>query len=174
MHPREEIRKQLEEKLHNSFSAENGVGAKILGVELGEIAVRDVQDEDGEPFGIPDKVYTQWLKAWHAGWEQRAVEDQIEGEAELARLQAAQVQAQAEMALTLTEAIRPLVTDVESVPSYLLAMRFIETLRWMSYDPFKQTFMPPEIMRTLDEMEKMIDKQGKPVDESSVGIVRTL
>ncbi|MCP4539594.1 MAG: hypothetical protein GY832_20860 [Chloroflexi bacterium] len=174
VHPREEIRKRLEEKLHNSFSAENGVGAKILGVELGEIAVRDVQGKDGEPVGIPDKVYTQWLKTWQAGWEQRAVEDQIEGEAKLARLQAAQIQAQAEMVLTLTEAIRPLVSNAEGVPSYLLAMRFIETLRWMTYDPFKQTFMPPEIMRTLDEMEKMVNKKGKLADESSVGIVRTL
>lgn len=173
-YPREEIRRQLEERLITSFSVGNGVGAKILSVELGEIAVRDVKDNDGKPFRIPDKVYTQWIKTWQAEWEQRAVEDQIEGEAELARLQAAQMQAQAEMALTLTEAIRPLITRRSDAPSYLIAMRFIETLRWMTYDPFKQAFVPPEIMRTLDELEKMMGEKDMLADESSVGIVRTL
>jgi regulator of protease activity HflC (stomatin/prohibitin superfamily) len=167
-HPREEIRKQLEEKLLDSFPVGNNVGAKILNVELGEIAVRDVKDKNGKPFGIPDKVYTQWLKTWQAEWEQRAVEDQIEGEAELARLQAAQVQAQAEMVLTLTEAIRPLVTSKDDVSSYMLAMRFVEALRWMAYDPFKRVFMPPEIMRTLDELEKTM---GKEVERPSGGTI---
>ena len=163
VYPREEIRQQLEQKLKNSFSVGNGVGAKILGVEIGEIKVRDFKD-----VGVPDKVYTQWVEAWQAGWEQRALEDKVEGEAELARLQAAQIQAQAEMALTLTEAIRPLVSNEDEVSSYQLAMRFIETLRWMAYDPFKQMFMPPEIMRTLDELVNVVSEEDDGSRESVV------
>jgi hypothetical protein len=152
-HPREEIREELEAKLKKSFSMGNSVGAKILKVELGEIKVRDMKDEEGENMELPDDVYDQWVDAWQADWERRAIEEQIEGEAELARLQAAQVQAQAEIVLTFIEAIRPLVNSKDELPSYLLAARFIETLHWMAYDPFKRAFMPPEIMRTLDELE---------------------
>jgi hypothetical protein len=147
-HPREVIREELEAKLKKSFSVGNSVGAKILKVELGEIQVRDFKDIEA-----PEEVYDQWVEAWQADWERRAIEEQIEGEAELARLQAAQVQAQAEIALTFIEAIRPLVSDMRDVSTYLLATRFVETLRWMAYDPFKRAFMSPEIMRTLDELE---------------------
>lgn len=164
-HPREEIRKQLKDKLIESFKVNNGVGARILEVELGEIAVRDME-KDKTPLEFPDKVYTQWIQAWQAEGEKRAVVDQIEGEAELARLQAAQVQAQAEMALMLTEAIRPLVTSKEDVSTYKLVTRFVETLRWMAYDPLRKAFLPPEIMRTLDELERMMGENYVPAADN--------
>jgi len=167
--PREDIRKELEEQLHGSFPAENGVGARIIEVELGEVKVRDFKG-----IGAPEKIDTQWIKAWEADWKQRAVEGQIEGEAELVRLQAIQIQAQAEMALTLTEAIRPFITSKEDVSSYMLVMQFIETLRWMAYDPFKRAFMPPEIMRTLDELEKMMGEKKAPSGRSIVQVIQPL
>jgi hypothetical protein len=34
-------------------------------------------------------------------------------------------------------------------------MRFVETLWWMSYAPWMRAFLPPETMRTLDQLEKM-------------------
>lgn len=169
-HPREEIRELLKQKLLEAFPVGNSIGARILDVNLGQIYVRDVKDEQGRKIELSEKVYTQWVEAWQSGWEQRAVESRAEGEAELARLEAAQVQAQAEMVLTLTEAIRPLVASAEELPPYLLAMRFVETLRWMAYDPFKRAFMPPEIMRTLDQLQKMLGKADPPADEAlSVG-----
>ncbi len=172
-HPREEIRELLKQKLCDSglpvkgrcddvLPANNKIGARILQVDLGKINVKD------------KRISTQWVEAWQAGWEQRTVESQAEGEAELARLQAAQVQAQAEMVLTLTEAIRPLVTGAEEFPSYLLAMRFIETLRWMAYDPWRRVFLPPEALRMLDELEKMMDKADVPPDETRSEIRRLL
>jgi len=161
-HPREEIRGLLEQALRDAFPVGNPIGARILHVGLGRIDVKD------------ERISTQWVKAWQAGWEQRAVEGRAEGEAEMARLQAAQVRAQAEMALALTEAIRPLVTSVEEFPSYLLAMQFIETLRWMAYDPWKRVFLPPEALRTLDELEKMMDKAGVSPDETRSEIRRLL
>ena len=80
------------------------------------------------------------------------------------------------MVLTLTEAIRPLVTSREEIPSYLLAMQFIETLRWMAYDPFKRAFLPPETLRMLDELEKTLKRNeiSAPPDESSQRLGRLL
>jgi hypothetical protein len=160
--PRREILRELERQLEKAFCVGNSVGARILDVELGQIEVRDVENEAGEKIEVPNEVYTQWIEAWQANWQQRTAEKQMEGEAELARLQAAQMQAQAEMALTLTESIRPLVADGEEASSYLLATRFIETLHWMAYDPWKRAFMPPEIMRTLDELEKVLGQAYRP------------
>ena len=163
-HPREEIRALLEQKLQKALSVGNKLGARVLQVNLGQI---DVKNEN---------ISTQWVKAWQAGWDQKAMEIKAEGEAEAARLGVAQIQAQAEMVLTLTEAIRPLVTSREEIPSYLLAMQFIETLRWMAYDPFKRAFLPPETLRMLDELEKTLKRNeiSAPPDESSQRLGRLL
>ncbi len=154
--PRVAIQEQLKLKLLNSFSPGNAIGARILDVEIGKIGVRDVKDAQGNAVNLPEKVYAQWVQAWQAGWERKAAESRAEGEAEMARLQTAQVQAQAEMVLTLTEAIRPFVNDEQEASSYLIAMRFVETLRWMAYDPFKRIFLPPETLRMLDELESAL------------------
>ncbi len=146
-HPREEIRELLEHKLQNSFPPGNAVGARILRVDLGEIKVKDE---------VKDDIARQWVEAWQAGWEQRTAESKAEGEAAMIWLEAAQVQAQAEMVITLAEAIRPLVNSEGEFSSYTLAMRFIETLRWMSYNPWTRNFLPPEAMRSLNELEKLL------------------
>jgi hypothetical protein len=121
----------------------NGLGARILQVDLGQIKVKD-------------EIAQQWVEAWQAGWEQRALETRAEGEAMLARMDADQIYAQAEMVLLLIDSIRPFITDVEDFPPYLLAMRFVQTLRWMAYDPLKRVFLSPEIFRTLDQLEAVV------------------
>lgn len=152
-HPREKIRQELEHKLQTTLSVENQFGAQILEVELGQIKVQDT-------------VARQWVDAWQAGWQRRAVETRAEGEAELISIEATRFQAQAEMVITLAEAIRPLVTSKEELDSYQLAMRFIETLRWMSYNPWTRSFWPPEATRSLRELEDMLgsseDRPGLP------------
>jgi regulator of protease activity HflC (stomatin/prohibitin superfamily) len=150
-HPRERIRKELEHKLQTSLPVDNQLGAQILEVELGQIRVQDT-------------VARQWVDAWQAGWQRRAVETRAEGEAELISIEAARFQAQAEMVITLAEAIRPLVTSKDELNSYQLAMRFVETLRWMSNNPWTRSFWPPEATRSLRELEDMI---GRPEDRSA-------
>jgi regulator of protease activity HflC (stomatin/prohibitin superfamily) len=157
MHPREEIRAQLENELHKVLKVGNPIGARLLRVDLGRIDVKS------------DKIPAQWIEAWQAEWEQRAAESLAEGEAELARLEATQVQAQAEMVLLLIESIRPLVAGTEDFPPYLLAMRFVQTLRWMAYDPLKLAFLPPEILRTLDELEEMLGQTYKSLSKPPAG-----
>jgi len=179
--PRQAIRDELEKKLRESVG---NVGAEIIKVELGEIEVdlgteliaRMVQErlEKDYPHLSPEeiiqmrhkeleasglkgkKVSQQWIKAWQAEWQREAALQQAEGEAELARLEAAQVQAQAEMILTFAQALQPLISAQEQVSPYLVALRLIETLRWMSYDPWKRVFLPPEAMRTLELLQSQI------------------
>jgi len=152
-HPREDIRDQLEGRLDETMPVGNKLGARILNVDLGKIDVKD------------ESISRQWIEAWQAGWEQRAVESRAEGEARLARLHAAQVAAQAEMVVTLTEAIRPLVTSTEDLPSFMLARRFVETLRWMAYDPLKRVFLPPETLRACDQLEQVVSNASAALEE---------
>ena len=138
--PRQAIREELENRLRESVGS---LGAEIIKVELGEIEVSE-------------KVSQQWIKAWQSDWQREAVLQQAEGEAELARLEAAEVQAQAEMILMITQALQPLISAEEQVSPYRVAVRFIETLRWMLYDPRSRVFLPPETMRTLTLLQSKI------------------
>jgi|YelNatPaOPRAMG01_1025707.scaffolds.fasta_scaffold17192_2 hypothetical protein len=151
LHPREEIRKRLFEEL--SAKAET-VGAKILKVELGAIRVKARDEKVSRQ--LADIVSNQWIETWYADWESRALTSQAEGEAELLRMDAAQIQAQAEMVIALTEALQSVVMNQQATEPYLLALRFVETLRWLSFDPYTRDFMPPEVMRTLRRMQELL------------------
>jgi regulator of protease activity HflC (stomatin/prohibitin superfamily) len=142
-HSREQIRRQLQDSLRKALPVGNKLGARILQVELGQIRVKD-------------EIARQWVEAWQAGWEQKAVEGRAEGEAKLVELEAAQVQAQAEMVIALAEAIRPTLTCEEELWSYQLATRFIETMRWMSYNPWTRSFWGSDATRSLREMERIL------------------
>ena len=165
--PRQEILEQLRSKLENTLTVDNKIGAKVLNIALGKINVKD------------ERISTQWIEAWNADWEQRSIETLAEGEAEvLSTLQTAQFRAQAEMVLTLTEAIRPVVSTQSEVSSHLIALRLFQALHWMAYDPFSQTFLPPEALRTLEALEKNVLGQtaevSKTPSETSEGTEATL
>jgi len=139
--PREVIRSRLEQQLDSAVA---GIGVRILRVNLGEIRVKD------------ENIPRQWIEAWQADWESRAMARRTEGEAELLRMDTARVRAQAEMVITLTQALQSVVTSEEGILPYLLATRLIEALRWMSYDPFTRVFMPPEAIRTLKRLQETL------------------
>ncbi len=136
-HPREVIRRRLEEQLHNRVSR---VGARIVSVKLGDIEV-------------DEQIPLQWLEAWQADWEGQALATRAEGEAELLRMEVAQAQAQAEMIIALNRALQSAVTKKDDLQPYLLASRFVQALNWISYDPYSQTRLPPEAMRTLKQLQ---------------------
>jgi len=144
-HPRRVIRQRLEEQLDGSVA---GVGARIMRVDLGEIQVKD------------ENIPHQWVEAWQADWESRALAQRTEGEAELLRMDASRVQAQAETIITLTQALQTAVSSEEEMQPYLLATRLVEALRWMSYDPFTRAFMPPEAIRTLKRLQDSLTEEG--------------
>ncbi len=143
-HPREVIRRRLEEQLQQEAPK---VGVRILSVQLGEIKVEDEQ--------IP----TQWIEAWRAEWESQAAATRVEGEAELLRMEAVRARAQAEMLITLIRELQSVaVSDAELRP-YLLATRLAESLRLMSYDPFTRAFLPPEAVRTLHRLQQLLSEE---------------
>jgi hypothetical protein len=162
--PREEICQRLAEELRGKVSA---VGAKLLGVEIGKIQVKARDEEVSRR--LSSIISEQWLEAWQADWKARALTRNAEGEAELLRMDAARIQAQAEMVITLTEGLQSTVLSQKATEPYLLALRFVEALRWMSYDPSTRDFMPPEAMRTLKRLQRLLDEGTLEQEKHSQG-----
>jgi len=156
LHPREEIRQRLEEGLKESVGS---VGARVLKVSIGAIAVKSGDAETASQ--LSDMVSKQWIDAWHADWKVRALAGRAEGEAELLRLDTAQIQAQAEMVVTLIEAIQATIVSRGAIEPYVMALRFVEALRWMSYNTHTREFMPPEAMRTLRQLQELLGTEAE-------------
>jgi hypothetical protein len=164
MHPRKEIRQRFEQGLQERVWK---VGAKLLDVKIGaiEVKARDASTSDL----LSEIVSKQWIEAWHATWKTQALASRAEGEAELLRLDTtARMQAQAEMVVTLTEALQSIVMDNRTARPYVLALRFVEAMRWMSYNPANREFMPPEAMRTLRRMQKLLGAGSTEPDDQEI------
>jgi hypothetical protein len=153
-HPREVIRQRLEEQLREKALT---VGARTISVDLGEIQ----PDEKKIPRQWIDR---SWIEAWQAEWESRSRAIRAEGEAKLLRMDVAQAQAQAEMIITLTQALQSVALDEEELQPYLLATRFVQALRWLSYDPLTRARMPPEAIQTLGWIQNLL-KAGNLLPE---------
>lgn len=153
-HPRQEIRRRLQDELEEKAAA---VGARILDVELGEIQVK-AGGKRGSKLSdqLSNIVSSQRIQAWQADLEARALASRVEGEAELLRMDAARIQAQADMVVNLVEHLQSAITSADEAEPYILALRFVESLRWMSYSSYDHEFMPPEAMRTLKRLQAMV------------------
>jgi len=160
-HPRDQIRDRLEAAVEGDLST---VGAELMEIELGSLQVKvsDRVDTSTEDVSrrLRQLVSQQWIEAWDAGWNARALTSRAEGEAELLRIDAARIQAQAEMVIALAEALQPVLSSGQASEPYVLALRVVEALRWMSYDPDTRDFMPPEAIRTLGRLQKLLDEEG--------------
>ncbi len=163
-HPREKICRRLQEELQEKVRA---VGAKLLSVEIGKIQVKARDEKVSEQ--LSEIISDQWLEAWQADWRAQALTRSAEGEAELLRLDNARIQAQAEMLITLTEGLQSAVLSQRATEPYLLALRFVEALRWMSYDPQTRDFMPPEAMRTLRRLQSLLEESTPEQEGRSQG-----
>ncbi len=161
-HPRDEIRQRLETELQK---AAGSVGARVLGVQLGAIQVK--AKDEAVTQQLAEIVSKQWIEAWHADWERRALLSRAEGEAELLRIDMARIQAQVEMAVTLAEALQSTVASQGAVEPYILALRFVEALHWMSYNSYTREYLPPEAMRMLNQLQDLLEaKTGRAGDQT--------
>ncbi|MFO7743112.1 MAG: SPFH domain-containing protein [Anaerolineae bacterium] len=160
-HPRDEIRRRLKADLQDRVS---DLGARLLEIELGHIQVKAPDRGNRRTEQVSEKlleiVSQQRIEAWNAGWSARALASRAEGEAELLRIDAARIQAQAEMVIALAEALHPVLARRETSEPYVLALRVVEALRWMSYDPGTRDFMPPEAIRTLRRLQDLLDSDA--------------
>jgi regulator of protease activity HflC (stomatin/prohibitin superfamily) len=161
---REEIRERLRSALEESAPE---VGAMILNVDIGRIDIKvDLAEEDEAAAEVlSDQVLQQWIQTWQAEMNRLDLVERAGGEAEMARLEAVSVQAQAEMVLTLTEAMQSLVR-AEEASAYHRALRLIETLRWMTFDPDVRAFVPLETLRSLQKLEEIVEMDRLPADAS--------
>jgi len=164
---RREIREALMAQLERSAKR---IGVRILSVDIGKIDIQVDLPETQAAKELRDEVLDQWIRTWQAELERDSLIEQAEGEAALAGLEAVGVQAQAEMILTLVEAVQSLLTE-EQVSAYRLALRFIETLRWMSFDPNVRAFVPLEPLRFLQKLQETVEQaallpgRGRPSED---------
>jgi hypothetical protein len=161
LHPRDEIRRWLKAELDETVTT---AGVQLMEIEPGQIQVKAPEREDAQTEDVSERlleiVSQRWIEAWNADWSARALTSRAEGEAELLRIDAARIQAQAEMVIALTESLQPMLTRQEASEPYVLALRVVEALRWMSYDPGMREFMPPEAMRTVKRLQELLDSEA--------------
>lgn len=140
-HPRNIIQERLRNEMNGAAA---GVGVKILLLNLGEFHLKS------------DAISRQWIEAWRAEWETRSLASQVEGQAELLRLDSVRIQAQADVVITLIRALQPVVSTEKAIQPYLLATRFVEALRWVIQDPHTRDFTRPEALRTIRDLQRSL------------------
>jgi hypothetical protein len=160
-HPREKIRKRLEDGLRERVIE---VGARLLNVEIGMIEVKARDEQTSNQ--LSEVVSKQWIEGWEADWKRRALASKAEGEAELLRIDMARIQAQANMVVTLIDALQSTIVSQRTIEPYILALRFVEVLRWTSYNTKTHEFMPPEAMRTLKQLQQLLEPEAHAPDNT--------
>jgi hypothetical protein len=139
--PREEIRQELEQQLK---AAAPKLGARILGVALGDIKVQD-------------EVTQQWIDVWKVEWERWSIERRGLGKAErAAHLEDAKTRAQVMLLASITEAFQPLVDQQQAVTSKLVLARLFMVLSRAPSDPLTRVNMPKEAIGTLQLLKDLI------------------
>ncbi len=131
-----EIRDKLEESLRESVP---GLGAKIMGVELGDITVED-------------EATQQWIERWQAT-KRRAAETQIaKGEAIGTRFEA---EARAKVKLDMLQRTANVLAELNSqygseIPPRVIALRFTDMIREI---PGNALYLPDDVAATLKSIE---------------------
>lgn len=138
---REPIRQELEAKLRAVVPA---VGARLLGVELGDIKVQH-------------QVTRQWIDAWKSEWERWTVERQAQGRArQTEQLENAKTRAQVMMLTSITEVLQPLVQEQQAVTARLVLSRLFMVLSRAPSDPLTRVNLPREALHTLELVRKLL------------------
>jgi regulator of protease activity HflC (stomatin/prohibitin superfamily) len=140
-HSREEIRRELEERLKADVPQ---LGARLLSVELGDIQVQD-------------EVTQQWIDAWKAEWTRWSTERKALGQAKQAeQIESAKTRAQIMMLAAITEALQPLVERQQEVTSKLVLARLFMVLSRAPSDPLTRINLPKEAVGTLKLLKDLI------------------
>lgn len=133
VHPRQAIGAELERTLRLHVS---GLGVQILSVNLGEMLVPDE---------VADRIAT-----WKKQWERQLTERRAEVEAEyMPQMETVKARAQAEMMLSLTEALPSLVIEADPPRIRQSLLHIIAMLKHASQNPGTQAFLPSETQRSL-------------------------
>ena len=144
---RERMGEELKQQLH---AAAGRMGAQVLGVQLGDVEIRD------------DGVTKQWLEAWRAKWESQLAQRRAEGEAEATeQVGTARAQAQAEIVVNLTQSLQALASSSGALQSRLGLLRVVAILRHMAHDPQTEPFLPVEALHDLIALQERVGGLGE-------------
>ncbi len=145
-----EIREQLEQALNESVL---GLGAKIIGVELGDITLEDAATQ-------------QWIERWQVRKRREAETLIAQGEATRTRLEA---EAQSEVKLDMYQRTANILRELKNlygsnIPPRLIALRFTDMIREI---PGNALYLPDDVLKTLKSIEerlasKHISFESKP------------
>lgn len=149
---REEIRAALEGKLRANVTK---LGAQILGVELGDIRVRD-------------GVTQQWIDAWRARWEKWVTESLALGRAlQVEKLEEAKTRSQIMMIRAISSAFRPMKEKEQAMSSRLILARLFMVLGRSASDPWTRVFLPPEALNTLKVLQDIVQRDNKLIEAAT-------
>lgn len=145
---RRNIQTELGEALGKSVP---NVGAKIIRVALGDIQLKD-------------EVTQQWIEKWQAEGRRRMMEIEAEGQAARISIEAnATIQAQVRMIANTAKAFDSMARYGEEIPSRFVILRFIEMIKRTSVDLLGKLYLPYDVVRTFDILQKRIEgrKEGE-------------
>jgi len=143
---RAQPRSRIQNKLHQSLEASApGLGVKITGVDLGEIAVKP-------------EVTQQWQDLWRTVWRKWTTEQIGKGKAERIQiLEAAKIQAQVELLTKVSAAMEQLGKDKMPFSASAVALRFIESLGQVEEpSEWTQIYLPTHSLKTLEQLKAII------------------
>ena len=151
-HARDEIHRHLAMILQDALAK---LGVRLIEIRLGEIRIEihapDTASMQDVSDTLSDMISSQWIDAWDAKWEARAVASHGEGEAAPGRLETAR--AAAEMLVGLGDILQPLASSHPASQPDAAATRLIEALEWLSRDPATRDSMPPDALQTLRKLQ---------------------
>jgi regulator of protease activity HflC (stomatin/prohibitin superfamily) len=142
--PMVHLKNELQEQLRSNFTPK---GIEILSVSIGAL-------------DLPLDVMEQRIQSWQANWEQRIRMEMASGNAEaIRRLKQARARAQLDMIESITRNIHIIHRAGEADLTEVITLRMIEALEEAAADKAVQSLMPQQIMSTLSQMHRLIERR---------------
>lgn len=138
------LKNEVQEKLKIAFAPK---GIDVLSVSIGA-------------FDLPLDVMEQRIRNWQANWEQRIRMELASGNAEaIRRLKQARARAQLDMIESITNNITLMHRAGEADLTEVITLRMIEALEEAAADKNVQALMPQQLMSTLAQMHRLIERR---------------
>jgi regulator of protease activity HflC (stomatin/prohibitin superfamily) len=142
--PMVHLKNELQEQLIITFAPK---GIDVISVSVG-------------PLDLPLDVMEQRIQSWQANWEQRIRMEMASGNAEaIRRLKQARARAQLDMIENITNNITLMHRAGEADLTEVITLRMIEALEEAAADKAVQAMMPQQIMSTLAQMHRLIERR---------------
>ena len=110
----------------------------------------------------PDDVLDQRIRNWRMTWESHIYREQASGSAEaLRRINLARARAQLDLLQNIVENIDTMRRAGHDNLSEVVRLRMLEAMESALRDGQVRAFVPQQVLSTLQDIQEMIDPQGK-------------